>query len=118
MTTTPKRGEIWLVDLNPTRGVEIQKIRPVIVLSSDYVGKLPLKLVVPITTWKDYFSSNIWHISLDPTPENGLTRKSAADVFQLRSVDTRRFIRKLGVLPETTLQEMSRAIAILIEYQP
>ena len=45
----PKRGEIWLVNLNPTVGAEIHKTRPAIVISSDYIGKLPLKLVVPIT---------------------------------------------------------------------
>ena len=45
----PKRGEIWLVNLDPTVGAEIQKTRPAIVISSDYIGKLPLKLVVPIT---------------------------------------------------------------------
>ena len=50
--TTPKRGEIWRVNLDPTIGAEIKKIRPVIVISSDAVGKLPLKLVVPITEWK------------------------------------------------------------------
>jgi mRNA-degrading endonuclease toxin of MazEF toxin-antitoxin module len=47
----PKRGEIWLVNLDPTVGAEIQKTRPAIVISSDYIGKLPLKLVVPITDW-------------------------------------------------------------------
>nr|WP_310487775.1 type II toxin-antitoxin system PemK/MazF family toxin [Chamaesiphon sp. VAR_69_metabat_338] len=42
----PRRGEIWLVNLDPTVGAEIQKTRPAIVISSDYIGKLPLKLVV------------------------------------------------------------------------
>ena len=45
----PKVGEIWLVNLDPTVGAEIQKTRSAIVISFDYVGKLPLKLVVPIT---------------------------------------------------------------------
>ena len=40
------------MNLDPTIGAEIKKIRPVIVISSDAVGKLPLKLVVPITEWK------------------------------------------------------------------
>ncbi len=52
----PKRGEIWLVNLDPTVGAEIQKTRPAIVISSDYIGKLPLKLMVPITDWKDSFA--------------------------------------------------------------
>ena len=113
----PKRGEIWLVNLDPTVGAEIQKTRPAIVISSDYISKLPLKLVVPITDWKDSFASDIWHIRLDPTNENGLTKPSAADALQSRSLDTRRFIRKIGMLPGADLQEIASAIAAIIEYQ-
>ena len=52
---TPKRGEIWLVNFDPTVGAEIQKTRPAVVVSSDSVGKIPLKLVAPITDWKKSF---------------------------------------------------------------
>ena len=48
-TSDPKRGEVWLVDLNPTRGQEIQKRRPVVVLSADPIGSLGLRIVVPLT---------------------------------------------------------------------
>ena len=111
----PKRGEIWLVNLDPTVGAEIQKTRPVIVISSDYIGKLPLKLVVPITDWKDSFELDLWHIRLDLSNENGLTKPSAADALQARSLDPRRFIRKIGILPGLDLQEIARAIAAIIE---
>jgi mRNA interferase MazF len=50
---TIKRGEVWLVTLDPTIGTEIQKTRPVIVVSSDAVGALPIKLVAPLTEWKN-----------------------------------------------------------------
>jgi mRNA interferase MazF len=113
----PKRGEIWLVNLDPTVGAEIQKTRPAIIISSDYIGKLPLKLVVPITDWKDSFALDIWHIRLDPTNENGLTKPSAADALQARSLDTQRFIRHIGTLSASDLQEIARAIAAIIEYQ-
>ncbi len=43
------RGEIWVVNLDPTIGAEIRKARPVIVISSDAVGVLPIKLVAPLT---------------------------------------------------------------------
>jgi mRNA interferase MazF len=117
VTTTPRRGDIWLVNLDPTVGSEIKKTRPAVIISSNLVGTLPLKLVVPVTDWKDYFTANLWHIYLEPTTENGLTKISAADVFQLRSVDTRRFVRKLGTLPLTEIQDIAIAIALLVEYQ-
>jgi mRNA interferase MazF len=113
----PKRGEIWLVNLDPTVGAEIQKTRPAVIISSDYIGKLPLKLVVPITDWKDSFDSDLWHIRLDPTNQNGLIKSSVVDALQARSIDTRRFIRKMGILTTSDLQEIARAIAVIIEYQ-
>ena len=79
MNKDPKRGEIWLVNLDPTIGVEIKKTRPAIVINSNIIGKLPLKLVVPITDWKPAFSNNLWYLRLTPNSENGLRKLSAAD---------------------------------------
>jgi len=45
--STPQRGEIWLVNFDPTIGAEIRKTRPAVVVSSDAVGRLPIKLVAP-----------------------------------------------------------------------
>ena len=47
--STPLRGEIWLVNFDPTIGSEIRKTRPAVVVSSDAVGRLPIKLVAPVT---------------------------------------------------------------------
>jgi mRNA interferase MazF len=113
----PNRGEIWLVNLDPTVGAEIRKTRPAVVISSDYIGKLPLKLVVPITDWKDSFAADLWHIRLDPTDQNGLIKPSAIDVLQARSLDIRRFTRKLGAVTKSDLQDITRAIAAIIEYE-
>ncbi len=113
---TPKRGEIWLVNFDPTIGAEIKKTRPAIVLSSDAVGRLPIKLVAPVTDWKDFFASNIWHVRIDPDSINGLTKISAVDALQLRGIDERRFIKKLGYVSSSILEEIVLAIAAVIEY--
>jgi mRNA interferase MazF len=78
---TPQRGEIWLINFDPTVGTEIQKTRPAVVVSSDAVGRLPIKLVAPLTDWKEYFAPNIWHVRIDPDTTNGLTKVSAVDTF-------------------------------------
>jgi len=52
---TPKRGEIWLVDFDPSIGAEIRKVRPAVVVSLDTIGRLPLRMVVPITDWKPLY---------------------------------------------------------------
>ncbi len=44
-----KQGEFWSVNLDPTVGSEIRKTRPVIIVSDDAVGRLPLKIIVPLT---------------------------------------------------------------------
>lgn len=117
MIIKPKRGDIWLVNLEPTIGSEIKKTRPAIIISSNALGKLPLKLVVPITDWKDYFSANLWHVYIEPTAKTGLSKQSAADVLQMRSIDVKRCIRQLGIVSTSTLQEITNCIANLIEYE-
>jgi mRNA interferase MazF len=47
------RGEIWLVDLDPAVDAEMKKTRPALIMSDDRLGKLPLKVIVPITGWKE-----------------------------------------------------------------
>ena len=112
----PKRGEVWLVNFDPTIGAEIKKKRPAVVVSSDAVGVLPIKLIAPVTDWKDRYNNNIWHVKIQPDNTNGLTKASAIDALQVRGVDVQRFIRKLGRLPSSTMEEVTAAIAAIIEY--
>ena len=111
-----KRGEIWLVNLDPTVGAEIRKTRPVVVVSSDAIGILPIRLVAPLTEWKDYFANNIWHVKLEPDAINKLNKVSAVDTLQLRGVDTQRFVRRLGKIPPKTMEAIVTAVAAIIEY--
>jgi mRNA interferase MazF len=113
----PKRGEIWLVNFDPTVGAEIKKVRPAVVISSDSVGKLPIKLIAPITDWKTYFSSNFWHVKIEPNSINRLNKDSAIDTLQLRGADLQRFIRKLGSVSEITMVEIIASIATVIEFE-
>ena len=116
-SSTPRRGEIWIVNLDPTLGAEIKKKRPAVIISTDAVGRLPLKLIAPITEWKTHFAGTMWHIRIDPDGTNGLTKRSAVDALQLRGVDVRRLSRKLGHVSATTMQEIAAAIAGIVEYE-
>lgn len=112
---TPKRGEIWLVNFDPTLGSEIKKTRPAVVISSDNIGRLPVKLVAPITDWKPYFANNIWHVKLKPNSRNGLKKLSAVDMLQLRGADRQRFIRRLGNLSAPKMTLISLTVATVVE---
>ena len=116
-TPNPRREEVWDINFDPTIGSEIRKIRPAVVISSDGTGHLPIKLVAPITGWQAQFSRNIWHIRIGPNRTNGLTKVSAIDTLQIRGVDVRRFISRRGRLNTTLMEEITAAIAAIIEYK-
>ena len=113
---TPKRGEIWDIDLNPTKGQEINKIRPAVIISSDGIGKLRIKIVVPITEWQATFEGNFWHIQVQPTSLNGLSKISAADALQVRSLSLERFMRCRGRVTKQELEEIVQALAAVVEF--
>ncbi|MBK9556144.1 MAG: type II toxin-antitoxin system PemK/MazF family toxin [Chitinophagales bacterium] len=101
-----KQSEIWLIDLDPTKGAEIQKKRPAIVVNDNRLGKLPLKIIVPITDWKERYSIAPWMIKIEPNTTNGLSKTSAADCFQIRSLSQERLKKKLGDVDEATFNEI------------
>jgi len=107
-----KRGEIWTVNLDPTLGAEIRKTRPVVVINSDALGVLPIRLVAPLTGWKEYFTRNVWHVKLVPDRMNGLSKTSAVDTLQLRDVDMQRFVHKIGVKSSLILSACSEEIPV------
>jgi mRNA interferase MazF len=111
-----RRGDIWTVNLDPTIGSEIRKSRPVVVISSDAVGVLPIKLVAPLTEWRDYLAQNIWHVKVIPDSSNGLMKTSAVDTLQLRGVDTQRFVEKIGSVSPEILRLIVTSVAAVIEY--
>jgi mRNA interferase MazF len=114
---SPKRGEVWLVEFQPSRGAEMSKTRPAVVMSLDSVGVLPLRLVVPFTTWQPQFVGVPWLIPILPTPINGLTNQSAADAFQTHSFSTGRFLKQLGHLDATDVDKIAQAIAASVGMQ-
>jgi mRNA interferase MazF len=110
MTTNslPLRGEVWRVRFDPAEGDEIKKTRTV---SENTIGRLRLKIVVPITEWKPAYTTLRWFVRLVPTPTNGLTKESGADAFQVKSVSITRFLDLLGELTPAQLDDIASAIA-------
>ena len=112
-----KRGEIWLVRLNPTVGAEIQKTRPVVIVNDDKIGLLPLKIIVPVTEWQETFSKAPWMVKVVPDKRNNLYKASVADAFQVRSVSQERFIKKTGSLSEEQMAEITDALAVVLKIE-
>lgn len=106
-----KRGDIWLVNLDPTIGHEIQKQRPAIIVQNDLGNKYsPITIIAPITSQG---TDKIYPIEILLTDENsGLIKKSKALFNQIRAVDKKRLIKKIGKITEETADNMNEAIKI------
>ena len=107
-----KRGEVWLVNLDPTMGVEIQKTHPCVIVNQDALAKLPLKIVIPLTSWDDRYANAPWHVKVNPTQLNGLKNESSADTFQVRSISEKRLVKKFGEIDPPEMGEINKAFAI------
>ena len=108
-----KQKEIWLINLDPSIGAEIRKTRPCVILNDDSIGVLPLKVVAPITDYKEKYKIVPWMIQLIPDKLNNLEKGSVIDVFQVRSVSEKRLIRKVGVIREDDLLKVKEALQLV-----
>ena len=115
MPSTPSQGEIWRVLLDPGQGAEMGKARPCVIVSSPNVGRLPLHIIVPITDWKSHYNRYPWMTKLIPSAQNGLSKISAADGYQVRSVSPLRFLDILGKVSHDDLLDIEASIQISIE---
>lgn len=118
MNPNPLRGEIWRVDLNPTIGSEIDKVRPALIMSSSALARLPVRIVVPITSWQEKFKDHINKIRIPATARNGLVNDSAADVIQIRCIALARFVTRIGEVDSAVLKHVGAGIAIAIDFTP
>ena len=103
-----RRGDVVVANLDPTIGVEIKKTRPVIVLSNDSINQFSqLAVVVPLT-------KNIANLSpshaLIPKGVARLNFASKAVTEQIKAVDKRRLIKRLGTLPPALLAQVELAL--------
>ena len=105
MTEAVRRGDVFLVSLNPARGGEIRKTRPCVVVSPDELNaNLRTFIIVPLTTGGHPYPFRI------PCRFGGQTGYVVID--QIRTVDRERLVRRLGKLSPSTL---GRVLAILQE---
>ena len=104
-----KRGEIWLADLNPTRGSEQAGTRPVFIFQHDVVNQFTTTvLAIPLTT-------NLRRAALPSCMriaqgEGGLARDSVVLCHQLRVLDKARLQRRLGTVSQDTIADIESCV--------
>ncbi len=112
----PKRSEIWIVELDPTRGYEIQKTRHCLVIQSDVLNKrLPTFIIAPITSKV----REEWHpigIILKKG-DGGLTKESQVMLNQIKAADITRFKRKIGKLSEAVMKQINESLNLVLDLE-
>lgn len=113
----PRRGEVYLVNFDPTLGAEIQKTRPALIVQNDIANRhSPITIVAAITS---QFTEPLYPTEVLITPpEGGLTTSSVVLLNQIRSIDKRRLIRRLGSLPREMMRRVDRAIQVSLGTLP
>jgi mRNA interferase MazF len=109
----PKRGEIYWVNLDPTVGSEIKKVRPCVIVSPDAANRSgALIIVAPIT--KVEKKKVFYHEILLPQGTVNFPHDSKIKVFQLRCLDKRRLQKKkIGSLSEELIEDLNEKIRIV-----
>lgn len=108
---TPKRGEVYLVNFDPTVGAEIRKTRPALILQNDIANRhSPITVVAAITS---QFQQPLYPTeALISPPEGGLQHDSVVLLNQIRSIDKTRLVRRLGKLKPQTMEQVDRAVGV------
>ncbi len=108
----PLRGEIWLVDLNPTRGREPFGRRPALIVSVDLFNRGPAGLVVtlPITSKEKGIP---FHLKIE-AHESGLSKKSFIQCEDIRSIAKERILKRVGQISPGTLTAVADCLRILL----
>jgi mRNA interferase MazF len=107
----PKRGEIYIVNFDPTVGSEISKTRPALILQNNIGNRYsPVTIVAAIGS---HFKDVIYptEVLIIP-PEGGLSEKSVILLNQIRTIDKKRLVKKIGELNESSVEKINRAIEI------
>jgi mRNA interferase MazF len=107
--------EIYLIDLNPTKGAETRKSRPCIIVSNNDIGVLPLKVVVPLIGHKESHNNKSWLVPITPNIQNGLSKPSTADALYIRSVSDTRIIKKVGEIDKESYQKLVDAMRVVLD---
>jgi len=112
----PLRGDVWLVDFDPTVGAEIRKIRPALVIQNDVGNRAsPITIVAAITsTLKRAYPFQVFL----PLGEGGLDADSVVTLNHIRSIDRQRLVRRLGTLSAESMRAVDQAILISLGIKP
>ena len=115
MSSDLKRGEIVLVDLDPTRGAEKKKTRPCLIIQNDTGNKFsPLTIVAVVTSQKEIdkkYPTDVW----TDKGEGGLDNPSIIQCDQIRTIDKKRIIKRFESIDTSRMEEVNEALRVSLD---
>jgi len=104
------QGDIYMADLNPIRGREQAGVRPVLILQSSFLNqKLTTIVIIPLTSNLAY--DGFLTTYLISKKKSGLPRDSVALLHQIRTIETIRLIKRMGVLNRTEIEQLKTKLS-------
>ncbi|MBN2416255.1 type II toxin-antitoxin system PemK/MazF family toxin [bacterium] len=110
-----KQYEIWIADLNPQIGTEAGKTRPVLIMQTNLLNKIehPSTIICPLTT-QVKVDSTILRVHLEKGVANVLENCDIM-IDQIRAIDNKRLLKKVGKLPNTLIKQIQENIKIVLD---
>lgn len=112
-----KRFEVWLANLNPQRGSEVGKVRPVLIVQSNLLNDVghPSTIICPITTNVKPELKTL-RVNLEQG-EGGLDKPSAIIIDQIRAIDNKRLIERKGKISKASADQVKRNLNIVLDLE-
>ena len=111
-----KRGELYYADLSPVVGSEQGGVRPVLVVQNDTGNKYSPTIIAAAVTSRIHKAKLPTHIELPHA--FGLAKDSVILLEQIRTIDNKRLMSRIGELPPSTMSRVDRAILISLGFEP
>ncbi len=110
----PKQAEIYLANLNPGTGSEQLGTRPVLIISGNTLNEnMPICIICPLSSKIKKFSTGT---IIQADKQNNLRHSSEVISFQVRTISTRRLIKKLGFISKTQVQDVLNKLNNVLNY--
>jgi mRNA interferase MazF len=110
-----KQFDIWLANLNPQKGTEAGKTRPVLIIQTNLLNKVKHSSTLALPLTSNLLASEILRIRITANEVNELALDSDIMLDQIRAIDNKRLIKKLGVLPQKKIKIVQENLRIVLD---
>jgi mRNA interferase MazF len=109
------RLDIVLVELDPTRGSEIRKTRPCVIVSPDIINQNSNTIIVSaITHYDEKKAKSFFFVPVSANETTGLTKESLINTLQIRTIDKTRILKKMGKIPKKMESSLDYALKLAV----